>query len=186
MKKFLIISGIVIAVVIVAFISLKIYTKQFSPQDVVKFESDKVEITVNYSRPYKKGRDIFGQMIPYGKIWRTGANEATTFTTSAPLNVKGEILPAGKYSLFTIPGEETWTIIFNSETEQWGVGLFTGEANRAEENDVLTAEVISVESPNVFEQFTISFEKMGEEIEMILMWDQTLVVVPITVAEAAK
>lgn len=182
MKKYLIVSAIIILVIVVAFFSLRIYTKQFSPQDVAKFENSNVKIEVVYSRPYKKGRDIFGSMIPYGKIWRTGANEATTFSTSAPLKVKGKLLPAGKYSLFTIPGEETWTIIFNSEIGQWGVSPLSGEANRSEENDILTVEVISIKSPDVFEQFTISFEKMGEEIEMVLMWDQTLVVVPIIVS----
>lgn len=183
MKKFLIIAAIVITIIVVALVSLRIYTKQFSPQDVAQFENEQVEIDVTYSRPYKKDRDIFGGMIPYGKIWRTGANEATTFSTSAAIDIKGEILPTGTYSLFTIPEEEMWTIIFNSEIGQWGISPFTGKANRAKENDVLSVDVMSVESPNVFEQFTISFEKMGEEIEMILMWDQTLVVVPITVAK---
>ncbi|MTI22642.1 DUF2911 domain-containing protein [Fulvivirga sp. RKSG066] len=182
MKKFIVIVGIIIALLAGAFVALRIYTKQFSPQEEASFKNEDVDIEVNYSRPYKKDRKIFGELVPYGEVWRTGANEATSFTTNVPLNIKGEVLPAGSYSIFTIPGEDVWQIIFNSQTGQWGIAL-SGEANYNEEENVLTAEVASVDSPDTFEQFTISFEQMGEEIEMILMWDQTLVVVPMTVEQ---
>jgi len=182
MKKLIIIAGVVIAIIALAFVGLRIYTKQFSPQDTVSYSRDNVEINVSYSRPYKKGRDVFGGLVPYGETWRTGANEATVFTTTADLNLKGKVLPAGSYSLFTVPTENTWKVIFNEQTGQWGVN-FSGEVNKSDEQDVLTVEAGTVDSPDVFEQFTISFEQMGEEIEMILMWDQTLVVVPMTVAE---
>ena len=77
-------------------------------------------ISVNYSSPAVKGRTIWGDLVPYGKVWRTGANEATVFETSGDLVINGQKLPAGKYGLFTIPGEKEWTIIFNSVWEQWG------------------------------------------------------------------
>lgn len=182
MKKLIIIAGIVIAVIALAFVGLRIYTKQFSPQDAVSYTNENVEIDVSYSRPYKKDRDIFGGLVPYGETWRTGANEATTFTSNAELNIRGKRLPAGSYSIFTVPGKDSWKVIFNEQTGQWGVN-FSGEANKTDEQDVLAVEVATVDSPDVFEQFTISFEQMGEEIEMIMMWDQTLVVIPITVVE---
>ncbi|MDX1628451.1 MAG: DUF2911 domain-containing protein [Fulvivirga sp.] len=182
MKKFVIISGIVIGVVVLALVGLRVYTKQFSPVDEVVYKQDNTIIKVQYSRPYKKGRDVFGSLVPYGETWRTGANEATIFTSSKDLLIKGKkVLPAGSYSLFTVPNEDTWEIIFNKETGQWGIEPFSGKANRDPEKDVLKVTVNALKTPDVFEQFTISFEKMGEEIEMILMWDQTLVVLPLTV-----
>lgn len=182
MKKLIIIAGVVIAIIAIAFVGMRIYTKQFSPQDTASYSNENVEISVSYSRPYKKDRDVFGSLVPFGETWRTGANEATVLTTNKDLDIKGKTLPAGSYSLFTVPGENSWKVIFNEETGQWGIN-FSGEANKVDQQDVLTVEVAAVNSPDVFEQFTISFEKMGEEIEMILMWDQTLVVVPMTVVE---
>ena len=86
-------------------------------------------------------------------------------------------LKSGKYSLWTIPGEETWTIILNSEFGQWGVNS-GGEANRDPARDVLKIDVHAVKQDRVFEQFTIAFEKVGGDAEMVLMWDKTLVAVP--------
>src|SRR5687768_6756308 len=77
-------------------------------------------VAVYYSSPAVKGREIWGGLVPYGKIWRTGANEATVFQTDKNLLISGSKLPAGKYALFTIPGETGWTIVFNSEWNQWG------------------------------------------------------------------
>jgi len=182
MKRILIVIGIVILVSVIGFVGLRIYTKQFSPHDEATLQNDEVSLSVSYSRPYKKERVIFGGLVPYNKVWRTGANEATTFTTSKDLKIKGKILPAGKYSLFTKPSKNQWQIIFNKETGQWGIDPFSGNANRDETKDALTIEVGALDTPDVFEQFTIAFNQMGEDIEMVLMWDQTLVVVPIMVA----
>lgn len=77
-------------------------------------------ITINYSRPSVKGRKIWGGLVPFNKVWRTGANEATTFEISKDVKIQGKKLPKGKYALFTIPGEKEWTIIFNSNAKQWG------------------------------------------------------------------
>jgi hypothetical protein len=79
-----------------------------------------VKVTINYSQPSVKGREIFGDLVPYGKVWRTGANEATTLTVSKEVTIGGKKLAAGTYALFTIPGEKEWTIILNSESKQWG------------------------------------------------------------------
>jgi hypothetical protein len=181
MKKFLVFSGIAVVIIIVlgAVVSffMRKQTKSFSPEERLTFSEEGVEISVFYNRPKKKGRDIFGALVPYEKVWRTGANEATTFETNADLVFEGKTLKAGKYTLWTIPREETWTVIFNTEYGQWGINS-DAEANRKPENDALRVDVHAVTQDREFEQFTISFQKTGEEAEMVLMWDKTLVAIP--------
>lgn len=181
MKRFLIIAGIAVAALIVIGIITNVYLnnqkKSLSPEEHIDFIAGDVNIRVFYNRPYKKGRQIFGSLVPYGKVWRTGANEATTFETNKDLIFEGKTLKKGKYTLWTIPGEEVWIVIFNSQYGQWGIGP-DGEANRKPERDVLSLAVHSVQSERQFEQFTISFEKVGEDAEMVLIWDKTLVAVP--------
>lgn len=91
-----------------------------SPRDSVSGTIDGATITINYGSPSVKGRKIWGDLVPYNKVWRTGANEATTFTTDKDIWVEGKKLPAGKYGFFAIPTEKTWTLIFNSVPNQWG------------------------------------------------------------------
>ena len=181
MKKFIVIAGVAVATLIilgaVTNYLVKKHKKSFSPEEQVVFQLDELEIKLVYNRPYKKGREIFGSLVPYGKVWRTGANEATTLETNKTLSFEGNVLKKGKYSLWSVPGQETWTIIFNSEYGQWGIGA-DGEANRNPDLDVLSVNVRSVASPREFEQFTISFERVGEEAEMVLIWDKTLVAAP--------
>jgi hypothetical protein len=181
MRRFLIFAGI--AVVILALLGwavsiyMKAQTKSFSPEEVVVFNADDLVIKVFYNRPYKKGREIFGELVPYGKVWRTGANEATTFETNKDIHFDGKTLRKGKYSLWTIPGKDNWTIIFNNEYGQWGVSS-TGEANREASRDILSMDVRALQQEREFEQFTIAFEKVGEDAEMVIMWDKTLVAIP--------
>jgi hypothetical protein len=182
MKKYLIFTLIGIAVisvlvVVIFYIQLR-RTKSFSPEDQVVFDKGGLVIKVFYNRPYKKEREIFGNLVPYDKVWRTGANEATIFETNKDLKIEGKNLKAGKYTLWTIPRQDKWTIIFNSEYGQWGINS-NGEANRQPFRDVLTFDVMPVQQDQVFEQFTISFEESGDEIEMVLAWDKTLVAFPI-------
>ncbi|WP_197933060.1 DUF2911 domain-containing protein [Spirosoma aureum] len=106
-------------------------------------------ITINYSSPSVKGRQVWdpsGTLAPYGKVWRAGANEATIFETDKDIKVEGKTLPAGKYSLFAIPDQKEWKIIFNSQTGQWGIKR-GGEANRDPANDVLTVSVKPATAP---------------------------------------
>jgi len=181
MKKFLLVLGVILVIILGVLTYFRIYyTKSFSPEDMVKFVEGDARISVVYNRPSKKGRVIFGELVPYSKVWRTGANEATTFETNKDLIFGDKILKEGKYSLWTIPGEQTWTILFNSESGQWGVG-FNGEANRNPAKDVLTVEVPSVSTKKEFEQFTIAIETMGEEHELTFIWDKTLVAVPFSI-----
>jgi hypothetical protein len=178
MKKFLVIAGVAVAALIILGAVTKFlvrkHKKSFSPEDHIAFHQDDLEIKVFYNRPFKKGRDVFGSLVPYGKVWRTGANEATTFETNKNLVFEGKTLKPGKYSLWTVPDEETWTIIFNAEYGQWGIGS-DGLANRNPDLDVLSIPARALASPHEFEQFTISFESVGEDAEMVLIWDRTLV-----------
>ena len=96
-------------------------SKRPSPPATVSGTVSGATITIDYSSPGVKGRKIWGGLVPYDKVWRAGANEATLFTTSKDIMVEGKKLPAGKYSLYAIPGEKNWVIIFNSKTGQWGV-----------------------------------------------------------------
>ena len=108
-----------------------------SPPSSVSGTIDGAAITITYASPAVKGRKIWGELVPYGKAWRAGANEATIFETSKAIKVEGKDLPAGKYSLFAVPGEKEWQFIFNSQTGQWGIKR-GGDANRDPANDVLT------------------------------------------------
>jgi Protein of unknown function (DUF2911). len=180
MKKILLTVGIVLLVILGVLTYFRVfYTKSFSPEATVEFENGDLRVSVFYNSPSKKGREIFAKdgLVPFGKVWRTGANEPTTFETNKDLDFGGKKLKAGKYSLWTIPGEQTWTIIFNSEVPSWGVD-FNGQANRSAEKDALTVEVPVVNQDKVFERFTISVEKSSEDMELIFLWDQTLVSVP--------
>lgn len=180
MPKFL--KGLLIGAAVLAVIGylgfgyMKSQTKKASPEEKVTFVHDGVSITVDYSRPSKKGRVIFGELVPYGKVWRTGANEATTLTIDKPITVGGTSLAAGKYTLWTIPQMTSWTVIFNSKMYPWGVN-YDGEAQRDP-----TADVAKVEAPvesltDPVEQFTIAVE--GTPAALTLKWDQTQVSVPL-------
>ena len=92
-------------------------------------------ISINYGSPSVKGRTIWGELVPYGKVWRTGANKATTFETDADITVEGQTLKKGKYGLFTIPEQKEWTIVFNKTSDQWGA------FNYKQEDDVLRVKV---------------------------------------------
>jgi hypothetical protein len=181
MRKFLVFIGIALVILIILGWGVSIFntrqTKSRSPEDHIEFTHQDLVIKVFYNRPYKKGREIFGGLVPYGKVWRTGANEATTFETNRELSIEGKTLPRGKYSLWSIPRADTWTIIFNTQYGQWGINS-EGEANRDPELDMLTVDVRSVQHEKEFEQFTIAFERLGEEAEMVLLWNNTLVAVP--------
>lgn len=122
-------------------------------------------ITINYAQPAVKGRKVWdanGELAPYGKVWRTGANKATTFETSRDLMVEGKKLPAGKYSLFTIPGEKEWTIIFNKVADQWGAYKY----NEAE--DMLRVKVPAHQMADNTERLTMNIEPAGK---VNLMWE---------------
>ena len=175
---------VVVVLVLAFFLFGKSYltkqTKKNSPEQTATYNENGMDLTVNYSSPFKKGRVIFGELVPYDVVWRTGANEPTTFTTGSDINVGGKSLPAGSYSLWTIPGKETWTFIFNSEIPDWGVTILSGGAKttRNPENDVVQINAPPQELPQPIESLAIVFEE-NNQLYMSLVWDKTKVSVPI-------
>jgi hypothetical protein len=181
MKKFFkwvaIIIGILIVVLFIAFKYMQSQTKKASPEQTVEYKKQGKDISVFYCRPYKKGREIFGGLVPYGQVWRTGANEATTFETKTELMIAGKSLAAGKYTLWTIPEQKEWTVIFNSKEYGWGV-TFGGMPAREADKDVLQVKVPVQALENRIEQFTISFED-STDLNLVFAWDKTKVAVPV-------
>ena len=137
-------------------------SKRPSPPDEVSGTVDGTDVVINYSRPSVKGREIFGGLEPYDEVWRTGANEATTFEVSGDVEIEGQALPAGKYALFTIPREEEdWTVIFNSVPDQWGAYDYD------EAQDALRVEVAPEDTPETVEMLTF---EVGDDGEVTMMW----------------
>ena len=144
-----------------------------SPAGVVKQRVGLTDITVEYSRPSAKGRAIFGDLVPFDQVWRTGANKATSVEFSTAVSFAEGKLDAGKYSLFTIPGKESWQIIFNKNTELWGA------FDRKAEEDVLTLKVPSGQCETT-ETFTIEFATVKDDKALLrLRWENTAVDIPI-------
>lgn len=181
-KKILI--GILAALVIIAGLLtyLRSATKKHSPEAAAKYQNNGLDIVINYCQPYKKNRIIFGDestgaLQPYGKYWRLGANEATTFNTKTPILVGNKVLPAGLYAMYAVPNEKTWTIAFNTENNRWGATA------PAISNDVLRVDVPVVNDMNITEQFLINFVQNDSTLNLTLNWDNVKVFVPITPAK---
>ena len=139
-------------------------SKRPSPPATATGTVNGAAITIDYSSPGVKGRKIWGGLVPYVKVWRAGANEATLFTTSKDILVEGKKLPAGKYSLYAIPGEKDWVIIFNSKTGQWGV---KDDESTTEEpaNDVLRVTVKPQKSSAFNERMKFLIDGKGFALE---------------------
>ncbi|MFD2520183.1 DUF2911 domain-containing protein [Emticicia soli] len=172
MNKILKIVIISVAVLALAFYGFLTFTKSKSPADTASFNQNGLSVQVDYCRPYKKDRVIFGQLLPYGKVWRTGANEATIFEVKQDVKIADKPLKAGKYTLWTIPNTDNWTIIFNSQTGQWGTEY-------DETKDVLRVDVPASKLAETVEQFKIDFASAEGGSDMILRWENTEVKVPV-------
>ncbi len=181
LKWVLITVGVLILAGFLAFPYLQKQAKKASPEVTTNFTNGDLRIDVTYSRPSKKGREIFGALVPYGETWRTGANEATVFETNKTLIINKKELPAGKYTLWTVPGENSWDVILNNGQYGWGISVFKGgKASREEAKDAIVITVPIQKVEQTIEQFTIAFEET-ETLSLVLTWDNTKVAVPITV-----
>jgi hypothetical protein len=138
-----------------------------------KFDDGKT-VTVDYSSPRMKGRKIFGELVPYGKVWRAGANEATTFVTTTDLTVGGKAVPAGSYTIFTIPNADNWTLVISKKTGEWGEP-YPGEAD-----DFARVDMKASKLPSPVENFTIAFDRDGGACIMRLDWETTRALIAIT------
>ena len=127
--------------------------------------ADSKTITVDYSSPRAKGRKIFGGLVPYGEVWRTGANEATTFVTTADVMVGGTHVPAGSYTIFTIPNKDKWTLVISKKTGEWGTN-YPGP-----ENDLARIEMKASALPAAAENFTIAFDKTSGGCALRMDWE---------------
>ncbi|MDO5980865.1 DUF2911 domain-containing protein [Flavivirga spongiicola] len=145
-----------------------------SPKGNTEIVIEGVEISVDYSRPYKKGRDIFGGLVPYNKYWRTGANLATEISFSKDVKFGGKEIKSGRYRLYTIPGKTKWIVKLNSELGKKGFY----EPNY--DLDVLEVSATPKAMKQELEQFTIILKKHKKGAKLIMKWDMTKVVVPIT------
>ena len=153
-----------------------------SPLDSVSFKIADKPVKVCYGRPSARGRMIMGGLVPYGQLWRTGANEPTMIHTSVALTVAGLRVPPGTYSLYTVPDEEEWQVIVNRSTSQWGQeGRYTEEV---EAQELGRATVPATETKGPVETFTIRAEPRQEgNFVLILEWERTRVVIPISAAK---
>lgn len=165
-----------------------------SPMSIARISLGDAYIRVVYSRPYKRDRtNIFGTkesgaLVPYGEVWRTGANEATEITVTRDVLIGDKKLPAGTYSLFTVPGPDKWTVHFNSALGLFGTMRFNEATNKFEPgyspaNDVVVYTAVPTKLDTEVDPFTIAFERVDGGADMILKWITTEVRVPIKLAK---
>jgi hypothetical protein len=156
MKRLLFLSSVLLLNIAVACGQAQDKSKRPSPPaNVSETIESGAKITIDYSQPSVKGRKVGTDIAPFGKVWRTGANEATVFTVDKDVTVEGKPLPAGKYTLWTIPGESEWTVIFNKTTGQWGTQYKEGD-------DFLRVPVKAGKTPEFVEQMKIAVAKDGK------------------------
>ncbi len=146
-----------------------------SPTQTIKQDVGLASVELNYSRPGMKGRKIFGDLVPFGKVWRTGANNATTITFGEEVTIGGKKIPAGKYGLVTIPEKKNWTVIITKQLD------VTSPAGYKQENDIVRVEAKTMEIAETIENFTMQFANVkSNSCDLHIMWDHTAVAVPIT------
>ena len=131
-------------------------------------------IKTDYSSPRAKGRKVYGGLVPFGEVWRTGANEATTFVPSADVMVGGKDVPAGSYTIFTVPNADKWTLIINKKTGEWGIPY------KYESDELARVDMKVSKLPSPVENFTIAYDKSGNGCTMRIDWETTRATVDIS------
>jgi hypothetical protein len=124
-------------------------------------------IKTDYSSPRMKGRKIYGDLVPFGEVWRTGANDATTFITSADVVVGGKTIPAGSYTIFTVPAADKWTLIISKKTGEWGIPY------KYESDELARVDMKVSKLPSPVENFTIAYDKAGSGCTLRIDWETT-------------
>ena len=168
MQKSRLVLFVFMIVFIAAVVSANAQQSPASPPGTASVTfADGKTVTINYSRPSMRGREIFGGLVPYGQVWRTGANAATSFKTDVSLTIGGAIVPAGSYTLYSIPSENGWKLIINKQTGQWGT-------NYDESQDLARVDMKVAKNASPTEQFTISLDKTsGTAATLKLDWANT-------------
>jgi hypothetical protein len=131
-------------------------------------------IKTDYSSPRMKGRKIYGGLVPFGEVWRTGANDATTFVASTDVVVGGKSVPAGSYTIFTVPAADKWTLIINKKTGEWGIPY------KYESDELVRVDMKVSKLPSPVENFTIAYDKSGSGCTLRMDWETTRASVDIT------
>jgi hypothetical protein len=167
-------SALLFAVILFSLVAVAQQNPPLSPRKSAEHTfADGKKVTIDYGSPSIRGRKIMGGLVPYGKVWRTGANTATGFVTDAGLMVGDTKVPAGKYTIYTLPNENSWQLIISKQTGQWGT-----EYNQPQDLARIPMKVESLNSP--VEQMTFSFEKTGaDSANLILEWEKTKLSVPL-------
>ncbi len=145
-----------------------------SPMYMTTMMHDDTYVKITYGRPHKKDREIFGGLVPFGEVWRTGANEATELTNTGDIYLAGKLVNAGTYSIFTIPQKDKWTIILNKALGQWGAYDYDPG------KDVLRFDVPVGKTEVMYEPFTIEFNQDNSDAFLLMIWDHTKVSIPIS------
>ncbi len=172
MKKFTIACGTMLATITM---NAQVQMPAASPSQTIKQDFGIGSIEINYSRPGAKGRNVFGGLESYGKIWRTGANTATRIKLTEPVELGGKKVDTGTYALYTVPGAEMWEVIINKGINNWGIDGYK------ESEDVVRFKVAPVKLKKIVETFTIQFENMKpDRCDLVLMWDKTSITIPVT------
>lgn len=179
MRKLHFVSLAAVLAMIAAYPAAAQQAKRVSPHESVSATLGGKKVTIEYGRPYLKGRKaVGGQLVPFGKVWRTGADEATKLTTEVPLTIGSLKVPAGSYSLFTLPESATkWTLIVNKKADQWGAFSYS------ESTDLGRVPMKVSTAPSPMEQFTIKLEPAGADSATLeFAWENTLASVPVHAA----
>lgn len=167
-KKIALVTLFLLTVTALSFSQMGDKSKRPSPPESATCDLGNGQtIKTDYSSPRMKGREIYGSLVPYGKVWRTGANEATTFVPSTEVEVGGKAVPAGSYTIFTVPNQNEWTLIINKKTGEWGIPY----KYESDELARVPMKVSKLDSP--VENFTISYEKSGNGCTMNIEWATT-------------
>lgn len=148
-----------------------------SPLALITMRYKDTYVRITYSQPHRRGREIFGKLVPYGEVWRTGANEATELTTTRDILINGSLLPAGNYTLFSIPEKEKWTIIINKDVGLWGAYNYNPKM------DALRFDVPVQHTDVTWEAFTMQFDQRNNVADLLLLWDTVKIVIPIQFIE---
>jgi hypothetical protein len=170
MKKMLVMGGVLSLVLGCAFVMAAQQDKSKRPSPPAQAKWDLgggTSVTIDYGSPRAKGRKIYGELVPFGQVWRTGANEATTLVTPVDLTIGGTSVPAGSYTIFTLPNKDKWTLIISKKTGEWGTD-YPGQANDLARIDMKISTL-----PSPVDNFTISFEKAGSGANLNIDWENT-------------
>jgi hypothetical protein len=171
MRKPIIVGAALVATLTVASVILRAQQDKSSrPSPPAKAECKLAggkTVTIDYSSPRAKGRKIFGALVPYGQIWRAGANESTTFVVGSDVTVGGKAVPAGNYTIFTVPGEDKWTLVISKKTGEWGT------AYPGPDNDLARIDMKVKKLSAPVENFTIAFDQAGGGCVLKMEWETT-------------